>query len=579
LPYTFTVKRLSLLAFAFLAACAAQTDEDAATGEDAALTQGQLVTSNSPFMWAPGSYDEFRSLVASYSAPLPDAAPAGDPLEQRIQTWLDRIDAAVRADVETRTGKPLVAPKPIAKVLVSRGTFNAWVTPLPACFGAPFGSGQSPGMRPWMDREHVYPYAGACAKPETWSTAAAVDFWNADKPACRLSLADGKLTARGAGCAIDPQAGGGEDLAISSTGQYIQFTTALLQEVEESTLAVVAAHELGHYYLGHTTPTGASKFGYWYTRSEGQTTTPMRDPKSADLEAAYREVVQAGRPLGGPSFDGHYSRRSRPFILQGLAPLLAERKEEGFVCAAARDALGPWTSLIQQTEAPPEDARKAYLDFEAKLVTCAPKLDLGGDPSATAISAGNVLFAAAANKPGPKAKITMKIPDTLGAFLDRLDAESKKLDAKAASLVKRLKDNRIGLYTTEQAADEFAIQIATRMGFTSDEVLAAWLDFMAAIDRVYAAAYDPVTLANWRQTSAELDAPSCKALMDKGFAGVTMNMGALEEPHHAGCYRLYNLWREARAQKFTVGTKPEALTPDWTTLKNEAAQLSAGAPQ
>jgi hypothetical protein len=580
------VAGLGLTAFsAVVLACSATPDDAAGTGSEAALTEGAFIQDNSPYYWAPSTFEDFRSTTASLApqSPVLPALADDDPLTIRMQAWLDRVDAVVRPAMEAKLGAPLVAPKPIAKVLQSRATFNAWVSGVTACLGAPLGAG-AVGTSAYLDTARIQPLTGTgigCIKPTTWTPEGAVKFWDDGKPACSLALDKGALKAGGQGCTIDPEATSAADLMMVSTGNYVQFTTDLLGEIDEPTVAVVAAHELGHYYLAHSTARGAAKYGFWYKRDDSQKTTPVRAANSTELEAAYKEVIQAGRPLGGPGFTSHFSARLRPLLLSGIAPILAERQEPDFVCAAARDALGPWVQEIVQTEAPPQEAQKSFVDFEAKLVKCAPKLALGGDPSAHSIAAGATLFAGSEYRPGPKAKITLTFGDNLGAFLDRIDLQAKALDTKAQKLVDRLKDNTIGLYTIEQAADEFAMQMASKMGFTTDEILGGWVDFMRATDRVYARAYTAEQLSAFRQQTAELDADSCAALMASGFmkdgARVSMNMGQLDEPHHTSCYRLYNLWREGRAHDFQPGTRLPALTPDWSTLRAEAATLATQA--
>ncbi len=578
------LRGLVALAPLALFACAAPAD-DSVTSSEGALTEGAWIQDNSPYYWAPSSFDDFEASVASMTPPETPKLPAladDDPLTIRMQAWLDRVDAVVRPTLEAKLGQPLAAPRPIAKVLASRSTFNAWVSSVPVCLGAPLGASAPVGSAAYLDMTSVQPFTGAtCVKPSTWNTEAAVKFWDDGKPTCSLTLASGALSAHGNGCAIDPTATSAADLMVLSTGNYVQFTSDLLADVDEMAVAVVAAHELGHYYLAHTTARGASKYGFWYAREDGRKTTPVRAANSADLEAAYKEVIQAGRPLGGPSFGSHYSARMRPLLLSGIAPILTARVEADFVCAPARDALGPWVQQIVQGEAPPQEAQAAFVDFEKKLVKCAPNLALGGDPSARAISAGAALMAASQNRPGPKTKISMTFGDNLGAFLDRIDGQAKALDVKAAKLVQRLKDNKVGLYTTEQAADEFALQMVTKMGFTTEEALDGWVGFMRAIDRLYAKAYTPEQLVTWRAQNAELDADSCAALLASGFtkdgAPVSVNMGALDEPHHASCYRLYNLWREGRAQQFQPGARLPALAPEWATLKAEAGAVTAGA--
>lgn len=331
------------------------------------------------------------------------------------------------------------------------------------------------------------------------------------------------------------------------------------------------------------TARGRAKYGFWYEREEGRKKTPVAAQNAAELEAAYREVIQAGRPLGGPSFASRYSARTRPFLLAGIAPLLLARTEQGFACAAARDALGPWVNAIQQSEVPSKEDREAFVSFETKLAACASKVKLGGDPSATSISAGSVLFAAAANRPGPKAKISLKLGDTLGDFLTRFDTESKAIDGKAARFVARLKSNKIGLYTTEQEADEVALELATKAGLTNEAVLGAWLEFMRASDRLYERSFTKEDLDAWRAQSGELDAPTCGALLASDFTKdgkpVSVNMGVLEEPHHAGCYRLFNLWREAKAKKYVPAAAPAALSPEWSVLKAHSVELTRAAPE
>ena len=582
--WAWSARALAVAAAAMaVGACAEPEGEDANT-QEAAATERKMVHENAPYWWAPSTYEELvRASSVGFGQTLPAAIADDEAITVRLQTWLDRFHAIVKADVQRDTGKPLAAPRPIAKVLHSKSTFNAWVSGVPACIGSKFGKLESPtGIAAWLENDRVYQvYSDACIRPAEWKRSELVSFWNADKPACTLAEDGDSLVTRGQKCTSDiPPA---DDTAVIAASPYIQFSTDLLAELDETTVAVVVAHELAHYYRGHTTARGRAKYGFWYEREDGRKKAPVPAQNAAELDAAYREVVQAGRPLGGPSFASRYSARTRPFLLTGIVPLLQARTEQGFVCAAARDAIGGWASTIQQSEVPSEEDRKSFVAFETKLAACAPRLQLGGDPSATSISAGSVLFAAAASRPGPKAKISMKLGDTLGDFLGRFDAVSKEIDQKAARFTARLKSNKIGLYTTEQEADEVALELATKAGLTNDEVLQGWLAFMGAVDRTYERAYAKEDLDKWRAESGELDAKTCGDLLASDFtkngAPVSVNMGVLEEPHHAGCYRLFNLWREAKAQHYVPASAPEALSPSWATLKSRAAELTASAPE
>jgi hypothetical protein len=79
---------------------------------------------NDPHFWAPSTFEEFEAASQTFgSAPQPTLA-ADDPLTVRVQAWTDRVDAIVCREVERKSGRPLAAPKPIAKVVVSSQTFN-----------------------------------------------------------------------------------------------------------------------------------------------------------------------------------------------------------------------------------------------------------------------------------------------------------------------------------------------------------------------------------------------------------------------------------------------------------------------
>lgn len=567
-----------------LAACLGP-DDDAASSE-AAHTSGSYTQDNSPFYWASEDYAQFRDGQSALGQYLPSALDDTHALTQRIQTWLDRIDAIVRPEVAARTGKPLAAPRPIAKVLASRATFNAWVSGTAVCLGAPLGE-TAPGSRSLVHGANVFAFPGTvCARPD-WSLPEFVRFSNAGrKPACSLMLANGVLSLdrRVNECMIDPGAENAEDAMVVATSPYIQFTTDLVAELKESTLAAVAAHELGHYYLAHGTAKGAASYGYWYVTDGRSTRTPARAPNSAELEAAYAEVMQ-DRPAA-VAFGERYSARLRPLLIFGLAPLLAERTEPDFACREAHDRLGDWTTRVGYSEAPPEEDRASFVAFERALAACAPRLGLG-EAGRDAVSAGSVLLAAGQSRPGPKVKISMRLDDSLGSFLDRLDAQAKELDAKAARLVERARANGLGLYTTEQSADDFMLELSTKLGFTSEEVLAAWVDFMRASNRTYERVYTAEELEAYRAQTGEPTTDACEAMLRQDFQStdgsgratpIPVSLGDLASAHHSSCYRLFNLWREARAHRYEPGPRPSLLPEaEWERLRAEASTLSASA--
>jgi hypothetical protein len=412
-------------------------------------------------------------------------------------------------------------------------------------------------------------------------------FWNTGATKCKLASGVRGIAAAGTGCTVDQTATqGAEETVVSAASPYIHFSTDLLAEVDEATVAVVVAHELGHYFRGHLSEAVRTKTNFWYRVDAARAGVAVPAADSASLSAAYTEVVQQGRSLGGYKFPSKYSPRLREFLVLGLAPILAARTEPGFACTAARKAIGPSIASVLGSEVPSEEARIGFLAFEGSLAGCAASLKLTG-PGVSSISAGEVLFAASAHKPGPKVKISLNLGDSLGDLLGRLDKQAKDLDAKTVALEKRIRENRVGLYTTEQEADDFALEISTRLGLSAEQVLQGWIGFMTAIDKTYLASMGEERLRAYYKQTGEYDAPSCAKLLADNFttAGadgtrvpVTMSLGQLDEPHHTSCYRLYNLAREARVRNYTLGAAQTELSPPWATLKAQAKTLSTSAP-
>ena len=523
------------------------------------------IQANSPFYWAPSDYAGFAASEASIGMPPnPTPVDANDALTQRLQTWIDRIDAVVRAEVLHSTGSELVAPKPIVEVLPTSSTFNAWVSPTVACTGIDLAGGDATAQSFLQTAQITHGSGYACVHPVYPGVDDFRTFWDRHKPACKVGA---DLTVGGTGCSVAANATAGE-LALFATSPYIHVTSDLIAAVSERTLAIVLAHELGHYYRAHVSDAVIQHYNFWYDSEADRKKLPVPAANATDLAAKYGEIVNGPKTVQA-AVPGHYSPRFRTFLLTAIAPLLTERTEPGFVCATARDALGPWVSTLLAGYGIPTDAMAAYLAFEAKLVACAPRLDLTGDPGATALSYGSVLMAVLGAK---LPSVTLPFHATLDQVLEPLNAKAVKLDQKAAALVKQVQQNRIGLYTIEQEADDIALEISSRLGIGPDDVVASWLEFMQAIALAVPESY--------RQQYQDENA-SCQAMLASGFTQpdgtpTFVPIGDLSEPHHSDCYRLFNFWREQKLRKYTVAD-PIAFPDDWATMQVEAKQLSAAA--
>lgn len=544
------------------------TDLDGDGKADGANSPVSLIQTNSPFYWAPSDYPSFIASVTSLGSPVrPVPIEDDEALARRLQAWVDRLDAIVRRDVERSMGDELVAPKPIVKVLPSSRTFNAWVSGTVACTGATIASGVPNGNEQTIIRstQVFHGQETTCVRPTYPDMAEFRTFWGRHKPACKV---DDAMSVGGTGCEVVADGAPG-DLAIFATSPYIHVTTDLIASVSEQTMVLVLAHELGHYYRSHLSDAKVQRYNFWYETEIDRKKLPVPAASATELQVAYAEIVKGPETVQSAT-PGRYSPRLRRFLLTDLAPLLTERREPGFVCATARDAIGTWVEPLLAGYGIPTEAMTSYLAFERALAACAPRLDLTSGPSATTLSYGTVLFAAMGAKlPGA----TYPFRATLADVLTALDGRAVRLDQKAAALLQRVRDNRIGLYTTEQEADNIALALATELGLPADQVIASWLGFMDAVAGVVGPEY---------RAQYEAQNASCRTLLADSFTTVNgagqriaafVPIGDLSEPHHSACYRLFNFWREQKLRKYQVST-PLVFDSGWDELRANARAIS-----
>lgn len=574
----------SLLAGLALVACSAEAPVDDATDDSFSNhTVGELVPQNSRYLWIDAPYEDAVRVHDSTEGPYPDAdLPDTDPATVWLQTWADRIDGIVRDDSLRRFGQKLVAPKPVIKVVRSSSTFNGWVTTLPTCLGAPFAKKPADAQTnaiTFLSQDSASAGAFQCLKPKGWIASEVVSLWNSGKPSCNLSF-DGQTFKSGSTCQGGADALG-DDTAIAATTPYVRFSTDFLARMRNpNTPVVMLAHELGHFYRSHGTAFFARKYSFWFDRDSRSARRPLPASNAAELEALYRDVLSGAQPIGGLGWSTKVSARVRPFLLEGIAPMLASRGSESFACsAAAKLAQAGLPHFNVGEEALPADKTR-YVAYEDALLACADKLKLGTQNAGDQLAAGDVTVAMARTSNAvPKLAANASLGDAIRA----IQAAAAKKDASAAKLLGHLRDNRVGVYTTEQEADDIAMELSVRLGFTTDDVLGAWVSFLEGVEGLYldGGLTRDQLLAQYKATG-EVDAATCKSYLDKGFlqpgangtpTPITISLGSLDDPHHAGCYRLYNLWRESRVHGYKPGPKQTAPSP-WETVRARLEEQS-----
>lgn len=577
--YTFasmrSFKLVALMSLASVFACTEQEQTDGLL--DDAYTSGSFIRANAPSFWVDSSYEDFlKARSAGFPTPLPAALPAGHALTARAQAWLDRIDAIVRAEVLKNDKVALVAPKPLVKILPSPDMYAAFTLAVPTCVGAPFGAPVSTpsGLKALAIGKAIYVGNFACATPAGWRGAADLaTSRNALSPLCRLNVGgDGVIRSAGATCSAQASA---DQTVVQAASKYIHLSTDFMAAVDEPSLVVTLAHELGHYYRAHAVPEVTLKYNFWYETSGGDK-RPVSAAEAEQLKRSYAELLAGPRTVSS-GLATTYSPRMGQFLITQVVPRLAERTEPQFVCAAARDAAKPVAAAValgDQTILNGDRFAAKYVEFERALKSCATRLALtGAEPNA--VSGGDLAFAA---RGLGFSAITLRPGDTLSALLTQLDTEARNYDTKAAALASKVKANKIGLFTAEQEADDIALDVATKLGFKADEVLQAFIVQMRALEDASFKNISRQAAKDLMKNNGVIDADVCAAYLAADFksdngAARTISLGDLNDTHHAGCYRVFNLWRESRTHSYPVGPAQPALSPSWAAIRAQAAQL------
>lgn len=560
---------LGVCGLAALAGCTAPSD---ATTTESDHTEGEYVhAANNPFFWA-GSIPHAE--LSYPNEDLSKVVPASDKLAARMQLWADRIDDLVRAKVRA-SGQELAAPKPVLSILPSAATFNAWASGAYACLGVPFrGVAGSPTSHTLVSASGMYgfdaPEGMSCGKPAEWPAASElVRLWPEQSPTCPLSFEGGGLSST---CIASSSV----DTAVVTMTRYVHFTTLLLSSVDEMTAVTVLAHELGHYYRAHSSTLTEHKYRFWYEHDPALPGRPLPMAQGESLEQHYRNVFAAPKAITVPGA-AYHARLHKVVAL--IAAEMKSRTETGFACAGAVPKIGPWVSAFtmpMEAGITPAD-ETGYLAFERELSACAPRLRVAYDvPAPDLLDRGRFELALASTGFARSAPLSGA---TLDAMLTELGAQATVMDVEEKDMLDKLREGKIGLYTTEQEADDIALDLSTKLGISSGEFLGAWIKFMRATEAVYGP-----SIWNDKETG-EASPDRCEALIRANFTEpgpdgtpvpVRMTLGSLESNHHGECYRAYNLWRENNAHKYvTQGTFLPPVGPSWPELAKHAASLHA----
>ncbi len=530
--------------------------------------EGRYRNDDSGFQWQVISEQEFveKALVPRIG-PV-KGLPLNDPMRQRLQFWIDQLDLFLR---EKDPVAMVNVPKPQI-FLFENVAPNAFVASLEVCLnrsGQLQGSDGAPADLLGIDRElgGIFsvpsprlcvktPYQGAelqkflnwYLKPFSNCTARVSNREAVFSPGCSSVSIDG------------PQSPGQtKEVFVRVSTHWISVTTGLIKGLTEFEAVYTLFHEAAHYYMAHLANPN-SLYEYFYPLgSANPANKPLAEPKLAEIG---KELV--------------YWLKAKQTGSRKIAAGAPGQRYQSGLYVVARNAISDWTRkegtkpackdlskyFVETTslsrfplEAPDSNGQKAYLLYEKKLDACLLGLPLDAELQNRMV--GYTRFVAPWST-----KILVGVPafTSVRQLWDWLDQKLPEVmeapQTKLVEVSRRADEVGLGQYTSEQEADELAVEWLIKFGMdpfngvtASLKLLKIEAEFPSLPTSVGAYTYEQCVQAYATQFRAA------------DGEEIRVPVGDYSDPHHSGCYRAFNMNREIAAHDYRRKLGPLRVLP------------------
>ena len=349
-------------------------------------------------------------------------------------------------------------------------------------------------------------------------------------------------------------------LSYRAMTQYILVTDGLFLLAEDEMVSVIA-HELGHYYRGHTVST-KRRYDYFYQLDSSHNFAGRPNPLSdSDARAqlgqeavdASTDIVELYPVAGQKLHSAFFSAIMNNYFYFGpmcqdddckrscneLSDLFQDDDEVAKIIGGF-----PQSPLPKS-----QTAQDFYRSFEEKTQACTNKI-----PWAS-VNQNKLKFYLA---DWPVNDIYKNVkpnnPQTLGDYFSTISTSIGDLLAeqnkRVFDIYKQADAKRIGFYTAEQEADELGLEIIARLGIDITAGARAFLKLLAD---------DDATVGTSFSLPGIIHAADCQKGWDSGFKSF-VPIADYGDKHHSLCFRVYNLYREMQAHKSDIA-KVKPITP------------------
>ncbi len=507
--------------------------------------------------------------VAAGLGPWVDASdllPANDPLAERLQFWADQLDATLRQNYPSRfydeSGAALI-PRPRLRLLLKNSP-NAYVSSATTCYRVPIlfkGAATEPaqntsikllqlsgkGSIGIIDRDQV-----ACLDRMQSPTPPerVVRFLreSAMIQGCTYA-ARGDALELGEDCQLASPARerGADGIVLLPTSNRITVETGLLELFPaEGQLVNTLFHELAHFYLGHGS-LRKKGYNYFYRLNEENRLLPrpLPDPALAPLGLALLGLPQyRTQAIKGQSWHSELYSLSLLVLNSLVKPACGD---EGSSC---HDDCAPFSDLVLSPATKnllgsfPQaqlkgEALARYFAWEKSLTQCLGGIRVGPRSEAGIVERATALktfWLAPVPDPIPENWRVLDLAQSMSQFYFQRDAASDKLLQKAL-------DERLGYYTTEEEADNFALQWMPRLGVSPENALEHWQLYSAQLEGREQDSPFNFTVTRCQELFA------AEPRWSEGGQEVSVPIGSFGDTHHSPCFRLWNLDQRLRVRQ------------------------------
>ena len=576
--------------------CGCQVPDPDCHDNTAALADTHVLVGVEPASWADISEAEFRRSAVPPPFSVGEPPAIGEPeyaIVERLQPVLDSaFDRAIDILRALNPGEQVAIPRPALRIVPALEA-NGWVGGVPVCLPTRVSIGPGDPSRPARETGQIILMAdrlsdrmpgrgfGSWRRPEPcirpdWSDdiAAYVAYWNSLGGACTLRQDGDGVRIEGVDCAYRGTATRSQTVVVLATAPFVNLTSEFLARAEsEEQVLVTLFHELGHYVLAHPlTALSQRSYGHWYRQREHPSRQRLAVSDSAQLTARLTEL----EPLAIPHIPGarHSARLSR-LLARGLGDLLTRACDGGCVCSEAVAELdGSWSGELSclGCSSVPEAVESAYLRYESALDACAATMSVSATEESGALFASDLQQAI--DRRGLGGDFVPPAGTALADWLQALDRSVAAQDSELEELLREISDRHLGLYTAEQHADEFSLEMWAAIGLEPEEHARAELGLAGMRN-----AMDPHAFLRTNGLSFS----QLEMLFHSGWRGpsgdyVFVQLGNLHDSHHGAAYRVFNVSRDRLAHGHTrVGTAAER-PHDWSRIQALARDLRARVP-